>query len=541
MQDQFLVGDVVGNTTRILEAAHSVKARGARLLVCPELAITAYPPSDLLLRNDFLAQSEVQLRRLLDQAPPTLGLIVGAPWRESTCLYNAAFYIEGGEIRSIYRKICLPNYSEFDEQRWFTAGSEPCVISVDDCRCALTICEDLWDKRVVDLYQPMQIDLCININASPFYIGKPAHRDNMLRARCQQLAAPCVYVNLVGGQDDLVFDGDSRFMSANGDSVYTAPAFTRGLYDCRLTAQRNWRHRHESPPTLSDNDYMWHALLTGLRDYCAGNHLDRVVLGLSGGIDSAVTLVLCVHALAAERVTAVMMRSRWTANISVEDAQRLAHCLGVHFYQLDIDKIKDQALNELAGLMKSDAQDQATAVALENIQARIRAHLLMTIANSRPGTALIATGNKSEFAVGYTTLYGDMAGAYAPLKDVTKSRVYKLARYCNRKGELIPQRIIERPPSAELAERQADQDTLPSYDVLDAIIEAFVERHESYEDIVRSGIAPAAEVRRILEQILSSEYKRCQAPPGTKITRRSFGREWRYPITSGFKPTSCQG
>lgn len=281
---------------------------------------------------------------------------------------------------------------------------------------------------------------------------------------------------------------------------------------------------------------MWAAMLTGLRDYFADNHLRHAIIGLSGGIDSALTLLLAVQALGAKQVTAVMMRSQWTAAISVADASALATRLGAHFYQLDIDAIKDCAVDSLRGMLPQDLSDHNAQLALENIQARLRANLLMTLANSRPGAAVIATSNKSEMAVGYTTLYGDLAGAYAPLKDVSKTRVYQLARHCNRDEEIIPQRIIDRPPSAELSAGQLDEDTLPPYKTLDAIIEAFVERDDSYEDIVRAGIAEPEVVDQVLRWILKSEHKRRQAPPGPKMTPRSFGGERRYPITSDFNP-----
>ena len=535
MQDKFLVGDVCGNATRILEAAQLARARGVRLLVCPELALTAYPPTDLLLREDFLSQVETQMNRILENLPRHLGLIVGAPYRAAQKIFNAAFYLDNNRIVHTYCKMQLPNYAEFDERRWFTAGAAPAIVDVDGCRCALTICEDLWSEQVAQAYTRDCADVLININASPFHISKSSQRDAILQARCQQTGLPIVYVNLVGGQDDLVFDGDSRFMAATGQSIFTAPTFSSGLYSAQLQ-QRTWRCDEDAVPAMSRQEKIWTALLIGLRDYFVDNHLTQALIGLSGGIDSALSLVLAVHALGAENVTAVMMRSRWTAAISLADAQQLAARLGVHFHQLDIDAVNDCAVDSLQLLLPQDSNNKNAQLALENIQARLRGNLLMTLANSRPATAVIATGNKSEFAVGYATLYGDMAGAYAPLKDLSKTRVYALARYCNRAGEIIPQRIIDRPPSAELAANQCDQDLLPPYAVLDKIIEAFVERNESYDDIVRSGIAEGETVEQVLQWIMHSEYKRYQAPPGTKISTRSFGRERRYPIASGFNP-----
>lgn len=536
LQDKFLVGDLEGNAARILQAARTAAERKVRLLICSELALTAYPPTDLLLRKDFLHQVEAQIKHLLDNLPALPGLIVGAPLRLEKKLYNAAFYIEGGRIVKTYCKMRLPNYAEFDERRWFSAGVEPCIAEVDGIRCALTICEDLWDERAAQACSHDRADLLININASPFHVHKSIQRDAVLQARCRQTGLPIVYANSVGGHDDLVFDGDSRFVSSGGESAFTAPAFTRGLYSCRLLPSGGWQCDEAPAARMSEEEKIWTALLTGLRDYCLDNRLRHAVIGLSGGVDSALTLLLTVQALGAQHVTAMMMRSRWTADISIEDARVLASRLGVCFHQLDVDAVNDCALHQLRTIMSEKSGNRHVQLALENIQARLRGNLLMTLANSRPETAVIATGNKSEFAVGYTTLYGDMAGAYAPLKDVSKTRVYRLARFCNRNGEVIPQRVIDREPSAELSAGQRDQDTLPPYPTLDAIVEAFVEHGESYHDIVRAGIATADVVGQVLRQILKSEYKRYQAPPGAKITPVSFGRERRYPMTSGFNP-----
>ena len=530
-QLNLLVGDMAGNAARMTAAAEAAVRDGASLVVFSELSITGYPPEDLLLRSDFIAQAEVVLHRFavrVGEVAPNLGVIVGAPRRERGKLFNSVFYLRDGAVAAHYDKTALPNYSVFDEKRYFDAGIKACVIPVNGVRVGLTVCEDIW-RRAGAAVRAKQAgaEVLLNLNASPFHLGKDAQRSAVLQARTAEVGLPIVYVNQVGGQDELVFDGDSRVVAADGGLVYAAPLFEEDIvcFDC--CGDGRIECRRPSRTELSQTEVIWRALVLGLRDYIDKNPFSGVVVGLSGGIDSAVTLALAVAAFGAEKVAAVMMPSRYTADMSIEDSRILASNLGVDLHEIDIEPIFEAMQRQLEELFAGLPGD----VTEENMQARVRGDLLMAIANKRR-CAVIATSNKSEVAVGYTTLYGDMVGAYAPLKDVVKTRVYALARFCNRNGESIPRRVIDRPPSAELAPGQTDQDSLPPYKTLDAVIEEFIESDTSYDEMVARGFCGDT-VRKVQAMVMRNEYKRRQAPPGVRITEKAFGRDRRHPITSG--------
>ena len=532
-QLNFLVGDLAGNAGRILETVRFCHRAKSDLVVFSELALIAYPPEDLLLRKDFIEQSEAALARLalrLDEEAPGVGVIVGAPRREKGRLFNSAFYLADGKVLTHCDKVKLPNYSVFDEQRYFDAGSEACVISVGRLRLGVSICEDIWHPEgPAQWAKQAGADILINLNASPFHIGKSGQRDAVLRERAQETGLPIIYVNQVGGQDELVFDGDSRVVSADGDTLRSAPLFEEAVFHVDCPGGKIVRCDPASRKPVSDVESVWGALLTGLRDYVVKNGFAGVVIGLSGGVDSALTLVLAVESLGKDRVRAVSMPSRYTAAMSIEDARELAGNLDVVLHEVNIEPVFQAMQQQLSTVFVNGSSD----VTEQNMQARIRGGLLMAIANEYR-LAVITTSNKSETAVGYATLYGDMAGAFAPLKDLVKRRVYELARFCNRDRQIIPERIISRAPSAELAPGQLDQDHLPAYETLDAIVEQFVEADASYRDLVESGFSGAM-VRQVQDLVIGSEHKRRQAPPGIKVTSRAFGRDRRYPITSGIR------
>ena len=533
-QLNFLVGDIDGNATKIIEAARYASSQSASLVIFSELSLIGYPSEDLLLRDDFIGQAERGLSQLaarLYSEVPEVGVIVGAPRRVEKRLFNSAFYLTNGKISAHYDKVALPNYSVFDEKRYFDEGMGSCLIRVGDMIAALTVCEDIW-KSGGAAVQAKQSDaeLLININASPFHLGKSEQRDEILRDRARETKLPIVYVNQVGGQDELVFDGDSRVVSADGTTLWSAPLFEEDIACFDLLSGGHVRHKYKLRTPISRDEMIWRALLTGLRDYIDKNGFQGAVIGLSGGVDSALALVLAVESLGKERVRAVMMPSRYTANISVDDARTLAARVEVNLYEIDIEPIfqaMEKQLEKIFAGMPVDVTEQ-------NIQARIRGNLLMAIANKYQ-LGVITTSNKSEIAVGYATLYGDMIGAFAPLKDVSKTRVYQLVEFCNREREVIPERIITRPPSAELALGQVDQDNLPPYEIIDAVIEKFIEADASYEEMIDCGF-PEDTVKVVQDMVMNHEYKRRQAPPGIKITEKAFGKDRRYPITSGFRP-----
>ena len=526
------VGDIPGNTDRVLEAAReAIDQHGADLVIFPELAITGYPPEDLLLRPSIVPRVEEAMARLRSEALPAT-LVLGAPWSGEQGLYNAGVVIQPGTQHPPACKQHLPNYHVFDEARYFQSGQGTALFEIHGIRTAITVCEDLWYEGPIADAAGNGAQLLININASPYHLEKLAAREGLLERRSRDHGLPILYVNLVGGQDELVFDGGSMAFDGRGEKVVQAPQFEAGLYPleilhdeggCQLVGQA-----HAKLPSLEEAAYR--ALVLGLQDYIGKNGFPSVVLGLSGGIDSALTLAVAVDALGAERVSAVMMPFRYTSSMSLEDAEALAANLGVHYQVIPIEATYDAFMETLSGAFGDRPADTTE----ENLQARIRGTLLMSLSN-KFGSLVLTTGNKSELAVGYSTLYGDMAGGFSVIKDVPKTLVYRLSRWRNREEEVIPSRIIERAPSAELAPDQKDEDSLPPYEVLDQILERYVEQDESAETIIAAGFDREA-VMHAVRLVDINEYKRQQSPVGTRITRRGFGKDRRYPITNRWKP-----
>jgi len=526
-QQNFVVGDLRGNAERIVRLAREARANGARLIVFSELSLTGYSPEDLLLRDDFIAAAADAVEEVARAAAGGIDLIVGAPVREHGHLFNAALHLSDGRIAHRCRKRSLPNYEVFDEKRYFSAGpDEACVFRVDGVALGLTVCEDIWQPHAAADAARAGADCLVNLSASPFDVAKQARRDETLRARIGETGLPVIYVNQVGGQDDLVFDGDSRVFNRAGRCVFRAPPFEEGVWCCDIGADA--AACDETPPQVAPVEIIRRALSTGLRDYVEKHAFAGVVVGLSGGIDSALVLILAVEALGAARVKAVMMPSEYTSAQSIEDARLIARNAGVELLEVPITNVFETMLAELAPVFKGRQRD----VTEENLQARIRGSLLMSISN-KLGLMVVATSNKSELAVGYSTLYGDTVGGYAPLKDLFKNRVYQLAAHCNRERERIPRSIIERAPTAELAPGQLDTDSLPPYPVLDAILEQLIEHDATAAGLAGRGF-DAATVRRVQRMVVASEYKRRQSAPGPKITPRAFGRDRRYPVTCRF-------
>jgi NAD+ synthase (glutamine-hydrolysing) len=529
-QLDFLVGAIDANTDKVIAACRQARDElGADAIVFPELALTGYPPEDLLFRPHFIDSVETAVDRLVDEVEGIVA-IVGHPLAEAGALYNVASVIGQGEVMASYRKQYLPNYGVFDEKRYFTAGDSPCVIPVNGIPVGVTLCEDIWQPGPARQAAEAGARLLVNLNASPFHAGKGFEREVLLEQRASEAGLPVVYVNLVGGQDELVFDGGSVVLNARGEVTQRVAACVEGLYpvDFQAGPDRVEPVSGECVPHLDAVEAVYQVLVLGVRDYIEKNHFPGAVLGLSGGIDSALTLAIAVDAIGAERIEVVMMPSRYTAAMSLEDARAEAGALGVDYHEISIEPVFKAFLDALEETFAGLPPDTTE----ENIQARCRGNILMAISNKK-GRMLLTTGNKSEMAVGYATLYGDMAGGFAPLKDVPKLMVYRLAEYRNSLGNVIPQRVIDRPPSAELAPDQRDADSLPAYDVLDPILERYIERDQSIEQIAAEGFDPEV-VARVAGLVDRNEYKRRQAPPGVRITQRAFGRDRRYPITSGF-------
>ena len=530
-QLNLLVGDVAGNSERVVAAAQEARDKlKAQVIIFPELTLTGYPPEDLLLRPALVAQVEAALRRI-ERDTRGIDVIVGHPQHEHGQLFNAASLLRDGRVLTTYRKQLLPNYSVFDEKRYFQPGTEPCVVEIGGLPVGITVCEDIWQPEPVRRAVDAGARLLLTLNASPYHMEKDRERVAIAQARVSEAGVPLVYVNLVGGQDELVFDGDSFVMGKDGRVMQRCPAFEEGLYPVDIEYRNGEAFLKQVPssPDLSLEEEIYRALVLGVRDYVHKNHFPGVAIGLSGGIDSALTLCIAVDALGAERVEALMMPSRFTAGMSIDDAAAQAKTLGVAYRNISIEPMFAAFVQQLAGQFQSRERD----VTEENIQARIRGSLLMAVSN-KTGKMVLTTGNKSEMAVGYATLYGDMAGGYGAIKDVFKTMVYRLAEYRNRLQPVIPRRVFERPPSAELAPDQKDSDSLPPYEVLDPILERYVERDQSPEEIVAAGFDVEV-VRRVTALVDRNEYKRRQAAPGVRITRRAFGRDRRYPITSGYR------
>ena len=547
------VGDLAGNRRAIAAQAARAHAAGATLLLTPELSLTGYPPEDLLLRPAFMRACADELQGLADDlaAYPGLAVVVGhphapddqadlrTPSTQQPLRWNAASLLRDGRVEATYGKLELPNYQVFDERRYFARAGAPVVFDVCGVRCAVNICEDAWFSEAPRRARAAGAEVLLVLNASPFHLGKSEAREAVMRRRCAETGMALVFAHGVGGQDELVFDGGSFVLDAAGALRARAAQFEPEL----LCVAFDGAVPRAGPvaPALSLHAQAWRALVVGTRDYVEKNGFPGVLIGLSGGIDSAVVLAVAVDALGADRVRTVMMPSPYTASISLDDARDMARRVGVRHDELSIGPMFDAFRATLAPVVRAWTGDTTE----ENLQSRIRGTLLMAMSNNS-GWMVLTTGNKSEMATGYCTLYGDMAGGFAVIKDVRKTLVWELARWRNVFAEQaghtppIPERIITRPPSAELRPDQTDQDSLPPYDVLDAIIEGYMENDRAPADLVAAGL-PAEAVAQVLRLIRINEYKRRQAPPGVRITHRAFGRDWRQPITSRWREADPTG
>ena len=527
-QIDFLVGDIEGNCQKILQILQQVKqAAAVDCVVFSELAIIGYPPEDLLFRPSISRRITVAMDKI-QAASKGLTVIVGTPSYQDGKIFNAACVMQDQALIAQYHKNILPNYNVFDEKRYFHAGTKPCVFTLKGCCIGLSICEDIWNPQPIAAAKQAGAQLIININASPYHIDKDHERVSTVAQRVAENQLAILYLNQVGGQDELVFDGSSFAMDNNKQIVARAKSCQEDVMTVDFDHERNnLRSAKCDLSTATPLQLNYNVLQLALADYVNKNGFQGGLVGLSGGIDSALVLALAVDALGAERVHAVMMPSRYTSEMSLEDARQLATNMGVEYSVIEIEPLMQSFDHTLDSLFAGQQKDSTE----ENIQARIRGVLLMALSN-KFGHMVISTGNKSEMAVGYSTLYGDMAGGFAPLKDVPKMLVYQLANYRNTLAPVIPQRIIDRPPSAELAPDQLDQDSLPPYDQLDEILAMFIEQEASREEIMAQGFAEET-VSRVINMVFRNEYKRRQAPPGVKITKRAFGKDRRYPITSG--------
>tara|TARA_R110002096_G_scaffold116164_2_gene251726 strand:- start:24984 stop:26621 length:1638 start_codon:yes stop_codon:yes gene_type:complete len=525
------VGDVAGNTAKIIEYANRARDElRADLVVFPELSICGYPPEDLLFHAGLRYKVENALAEIR-AAVNGIAILIGFPEYKDGDIFNSCVVFRDTKVLAHYRKMLLPNYSVFDEKRYFTKGSTAAVFNLNGIRIGLNICEDVWSAAPMQASRAAGAECIVVINGSPFELNSQSHREAEVRSRIAENQVPVVYVNMVGGQDELVFDGGSFVMDAAGEVGVRAPSFEEGLFLTTLHATSSGvePERGDCADEPEDDAKIYKALVTGTRDYINKHGFPGVILGLSGGIDSALVASIACDAIGADKVRAVMMPFRYTSTMSQEDAAKQASLLGIRYDVIPIEPIYSATVAQLQPVL-GEREPDATE---ENIQARCRGLLLMAISN-KTGRMLLTTGNKSEMAVGYATLYGDMAGGFAPIKDCSKTLVYRLARYRNTLGGVIPERVITREPSAELRPDQKDSDSLPDYDVLDPILEAFIVDDLSVAEIMERGYDRDT-VTRILEMVKRNEYKRRQAPPGIRISGRAFGRDWRYPITSGYR------
>lgn len=547
IQTNFVVGDLMGNAQKIVHAAREAHQEGAQMVVTPELALTGYAAEDLYHRPGFLRDCQAAMAVITQATTEWKGmhLVVGFPkalqgsGRSRNILEpaaaNSAAVLSEGRVVTEYDKWSLPNYQVFDERRYFKAGTHPCVFNVAGVAVGLLICEDAWVNGPAEAAAAAGAEVLVVLNASPFHSGKSAEREEVMSQRVRRTGVPLLYAHLVGGQDEVVFEGRSFAMNGRGQTQVRAPAFQEALPIWTLDAGEWHGEQAALGDPMSD---LWHALVTGTRDYVVKNGFPGVVLGLSGGIDSALVLAIAVDALGADKVRTVMMPSPYTADISWIDAREMASRLGVRYDEIDIRPHFEAFKSSLA----RDFQGLAEDTTEENLQARIRGTLLMAISNKH-GSLVLTTGNKSEMATGYCTLYGDMAGGFAVIKDVVKTKVFELARWRNQHDPFvmglnpIPERIITRPPSAELRAGQTDQDSLPEYAILDAIIQQYMEEDSSPAEIVAAGYG-VADVDQVVRLIRINEYKRRQAPIGVRVTHRSFGKDWRYPITNRYRPVT---
>ena len=529
-QCNLLVGNISANTEQVVLAARRARDEfAADLVVFPELTLTGYPPEDLLLRPQCQMLVDAALQQILQEVSG-IHILVGHPQQASEGRFNCASLLYDGHVIASCRKHHLPNYSVFDEKRYFVPGPGFSVAEVAGIPLGITICEDIWMPEPARAAADAGARMLVNLNASPFHIGKRDEREAEVARRARDTGCPVVYVNLVGGQDELVFDGESFVLDATGQVCARTPAFESGLYVADFSVNGDSVKPLPAEVTAHSDALasIYQALVLGVRDYIEKNGFHGAVIGLSGGVDSALTLAIAVDAIGAGQVEAVMMPSRYTADMSLEDARAEAEMLGVSYLEIPIEKPFEAFLDVLSDAFAGSARDTTE----ENIQARCRGLILMALSNKQ-GRIVLTTGNKSEMSVGYATLYGDMAGGFAPIKDVPKLLVYALCEYRNGISPVIPQRVIDRPPSAELAPDQKDEDSLPPYEVLDPILEAYIEGDRSIDDIVSLGFEEAT-VRRIAGLVDRNEYKRRQSPPGVRISQRAFGRDRRYPITSGY-------
>jgi NAD+ synthase (glutamine-hydrolysing) len=530
VQTDSVIGNLAANFKQIVKTVTEVRnLHHIDLIVFPEMMTTGYPPEDLLFRRDFIAQTNNLLYELANIAP-NVGIVVGFPELNRDKLYNSAAVLSEGSVLAVYRKQKLPNYGVFDEQRYFTAGDKPCVFEFKGQFFGLMICEDVWDFDVVQATKEAGAEILLTLNASPFHTGKAQQRETLICSHAKTAQIPIVYVNAVGGQDELVFDGASFVTNSDGDIIFRAEEFVEqiGVVDF----ENGQPLIKTSPAPIfkgGEIALIYKALVRGTADYVCKNGFKGAILGLSGGIDSALVLALAVDALGAENVEAVSLPSKYTLEMSNDDAKTQAKIMGVKYHQIPIEPAVKAFTEMLAKTFENTPADTTE----ENIQARCRGVVLMAMSNKQ-GKLLLTTGNKSEMSVGYATLYGDMCGGFAPIKDVPKLLVYELTRYRNLLSPVIPERVLTRPPSAELSPNQQDSDSLPPYEILDPILARYIEQNQSADEIISEGFSPE-EVKRVISLVDRSEYKRRQSAVGIKITERAFGRDRRYPITSGYR------
>ena len=517
-----IVGDIKLNAQKMLDLSIEANNAGAHLIIFPELALTGYPPEDLLFRDGFINQVKDEITNFCNLAPSDISILFGAPNKTDDFLFNSAYLIQNNRIINIYNKQELPNYGVFDEKRYFSSGDDSFVFECQNTKIGVLICEDQWVEGPISNLCQSNIDIVISLNASPFQLNKQSERINICKNYALKFDITFIYVNMVGGQDEVVFDGNSFIVNNQGDVSLQLPAFKElsvSHIDTTFT-----------PSLVSNESLIYSAIVLATKDYIQKNTFGGALIGLSGGIDSALTLAIAVDAIGAENVHAIMMPYQFTSDMSLTDSELQAESQGVEFSSIDIHSMVDSFNLSLSDQFRNTSRDTTE----ENIQSRVRGTLLMALSN-KSHKLVLATGNKSEMAVGYATLYGDMCGGFAPLKDISKTMVYQLAKYRNTLSDVIPERVITRPPSAELAPDQVDQDSLPSYDILDDILMRFVEQKQSVNEIIENG-HNSEDVIKITSLILRNEYKRRQSAPGPKISSNAFGKERRYPMTSKFKP-----
>ena len=517
-----IVGDIKLNAQKMLDLSIEANNAGAHLIIFPELALTGYPPEDLLFRDGFINQVKDEITNFCNLAPSDISILFGAPNKTDDFLFNSAYLIQNNRIINIYNKQELPNYGVFDEKRYFSSGDDSFVFECQNTKIGVLICEDQWVEGPISNLCQSNIDIVVSLNASPFQLNKQSERINICKNYALKFDITFIYVNMVGGQDEVVFDGNSFIVNNQGDVSLQLPAFKElsvAHIDTTFT-----------PSLASNESLIYSAIVLATKDYIQKNTFGGALIGLSGGIDSALTLAIAVDAIGAENVHAIMMPYQFTSDMSLTDSELQAESQGVEFSSIDIHSMVDSFNLSLSDQFRNTSRDTTE----ENIQSRVRGTLLMALSN-KSHKLVLATGNKSEMAVGYATLYGDMCGGFAPLKDISKTMVYQLAKYRNTLSNVIPERVITRPPSAELAPDQVDQDSLPSYDILDDILMRFVEQKQSVNEIIENG-HNSEDVNKITSLILRNEYKRRQSAPGPKISSNAFGKERRYPMTSKFKP-----